>query len=110
MAFTTLVQSPGLRERQRARLRTMSPGKVLAPASYETLLRRAGFTVLQQRDITREFEKTVERWIAAYDRRRAALTRETSAASVSGARRWYEDRLVAARERLIRRMLYVAER
>jgi hypothetical protein len=110
MAFTTLETRPGLREPQRARLRTMSPGRVFAPAGYASMLRRAKFSVLEQRDVTEYFEATLQAWISAYTRHRTALTKQISAAAVTADLHWYEDRLTAVREGLIRRMLYVVER
>ncbi len=110
MAFTTLETRPGLREGQRARLRTMSPGRIFAPAGYTSMLRRAGFSVKTERDITERFEATVRSWVSAYTRHRAALTKQISAEAVAADLRWYEDRLTAVREGLIRRMLYVVER
>ena len=110
MAFTTLETRPGLRAEQRARLRMMSPGRIFAPAGYGAMLRRAGFVAVTERDITPAFSTTLAAWIAAYRRHRAGLVRVSGAAATAGGLRWYEDRLLAVQQRLIRRMLYVAER
>ena len=110
MVFTTLETTPRLGEAGRRRLSTMSPGRVFAPSSYHTMITRAGLSPLIERDVTRRFKTTLRALIAANERHAEALTREVGRGAFDADLRWYRDRLAAAHEGLIRRMLYVCAR
>lgn len=85
----------------------MSPGRVFAPSAYHTMITRAGLSPVIERDVTRSFITTLRALIAANERHAEALTREVGSGAFEADLRWYRDRLAAAREGLIRRMLYV---
>jgi len=110
MVFTTLETTPGLGQQRRTRLRSLSPGRVFAAATYRSLIEHAGLSILDERDVTRRFALTLRALIAANERNASALRREVDANAFEGDLRWYGHRLTAVREGLIRRMRYVAVR
>jgi hypothetical protein len=110
MVFTTLETTPGITAVQRRALMSLSPGRIFAPTTYPTMVARAGLSLLQERDVTRRFVATLRALIAANERLEDALIRERGRAAFEGDLGWYRHRLTAAREGLIRRMLYVTQR
>ncbi len=110
MAFTTLETMPGIKADKRRRLSSLSPGRVFEPATYRTMIKRAGLSLIVERDVTRRFVATLRALIAANERHATALIRERGRPAFEADVRWYEHRLTAAREGLIRRMLYVTQR
>ena len=110
MVFTTLETTPGIGANKRRRLLSLSPGRVFEPATYRTMIRRAGLTLIVERDVTRRFGATLRALIAANERHAAALSEERGRGAFEADLRWYEHRLRAADEGLIRRMLYVTQR
>jgi hypothetical protein len=110
MAFLTIQVAAGLPREARARARASGPRAVDTRAEHGTMLRRAGFDVVVERDVTSEFLSTARAWL----RESEALTAELEALEPAGGfDERQEDRrtMIAAVEAgLLRRTLYAAVR
>jgi hypothetical protein len=70
MAFTAIVQAPGLGPAGRKLAADAGPAEVLVRTSYPSLLRTAGFVDVVADDVTADYRATLERWFVATEQRR----------------------------------------
>ena len=73
MLFTSIEAAPGLARSDRRRVARSGPSAVLVRTGYASVLATAGFTSIEQRDITDEYRTTQQAWLDAMRRRSAAI-------------------------------------
>lgn len=73
MAFSVIYIDQGLSSAEIEQAVAAGPSLVEAPASYPEMLAEAGWHIDSRREITAEFEATVERICSEYESRREAL-------------------------------------
>jgi hypothetical protein len=110
MAFTTILEAPGLSPAARRRARAAGPRAVAMRSDHRRLLGAAGFGDVTELDVTPEFRATAAAWLAEA----AAHAQELARLEASGA---FEQRqadrraMVAAIDAgLLRRALVLARR
>lgn len=110
MAFLTIQLPNGLSRSDRARARNAGPRAVDSRGSHPSMLRRAGFDLVIERDVTVPFLDTAKAWL----RESEALTNELAALEPEGGfdeRQEDRRRMIAAiEEGLLVRTLFVATR
>ena len=108
MAFLTIHLPAGLSLTDRARARASGPRAVDSRGEHNSMLHRAGFDVLVQRDLTDAFLETARAWLREAD----DLAEELTGLEPEGAFDSRQDDLrtmIDAIERgLLRRSLFVA--
>ncbi len=109
IAFTTILPTPGLPAPARRRANRVGVA-VAVPTSYPSLLRSAGFTAIDEIDVSADYRATLMRWMAATDRHEDALRAATGDA-------FFDDRVASRRRSLAavdaglhQRRLYTAVR
>ena len=73
VVFFTIQPTPGLAPAQRRRANELGPPGNAVRTSYSSLLRSAGLDELEVVDVTRDYERTQRRWIAATDRHEVGI-------------------------------------
>jgi hypothetical protein len=73
MLFTTIEAAPGLCRSDRRRVARSGPSAVLVRTGYASVLATAGFTSIEQRDMTHEYSATQRAWLDAMRRRAPAI-------------------------------------
>lgn len=110
MAFLTIHLTPGLTSVELARARQAGPRAVDTRGDHGSMLDRAGFDLILERDATGAFLDTARAWL----RESAALTHELTALEPEGGfdQRQQDRRtmIAAIEDGLLRRTLYVATR
>lgn len=108
MAFLTIHLTPDLTRAERARARQAGPRAVDTRGEHGSMLDRAGFDVVLERDATGDFLHTARAWL----RESAALAHELTALEPEGGfdQRQQDRRtmIAAIEDGLLRRRLYVA--
>jgi hypothetical protein len=64
MAFTTILESPGLGPAARRRARAAGPRAVAMRSDHRRLLSSAGFGDITETDVTPQFRATAAAWLA----------------------------------------------
>ncbi len=109
MAFHVILVAPGLSERDGARAIAAGPLYVSASASYPDLLALAGFSEIEEVDLTDEYRATAAAWL--HESARAAEQLEAVFGSEEYRRAQQEraETLVAVESGLLRRSLFAAQ-
>jgi hypothetical protein len=110
MAFLTIHVTPGLSPADRARARASGPRAVDSRGDHGSMLRRAGFDVVVERDVTAAFLDTARAWL----RESEVLAEELAGVEPEGGfDERQEDRrtmIGAIEDGLLSRSLFVAVR
>lgn len=109
MALSVLTVAPGLSPSERTRAISASPDFVETRRSYPDMLAATGWTVLQQHDLTADYEACTLRQIDADRRHEAALRDLIGNAEFEDRAASWRTRLAAIRDRITLRELYLAE-
>jgi len=80
------------------------------PGANETMLREAGFTVREARDVTANAAAVASRWMEARARHREALVRREGEANFEGLQRFLRCVRTLSVERRLSRFAYLAEK
>jgi hypothetical protein len=109
MAFHVILVAPGLSERDRARAVAAGPLYVSASASYPDLLALAGFSEIDEVDLTDQYQATAAAWL--HESACAAEQLEGVFGSEEYLRAQQEraETLVAIEGGLLRRSLFAAQ-
>ncbi len=109
MAFHVILVAPDLSERDRARAVAAGPLYVSASASYPDLLALAGFSEIDEVDLTAQYRETAAAWL--HESTRAAKQLEAAFGS-EGYRQAQQERaetLAAIEGGLLRRSLFATQ-
>lgn len=110
LGFLTIQPTPGLEPAERRKAHRVGPVAVALPASYERLLRTAGFSDIVATDVTAAYEATQRRWIDATARHAAGL-REAFGDDLFDERAGNRQQTLGAiRDGLLCRFMYTAVR
>jgi hypothetical protein len=109
-AFHTIYTAPGLDRRARARAHRSGPWAVASIDTPVELLRRAGFTDVDELDVTDEFRAVAKEWIDQWDVHRDALTAVYGESEFESRQCDRRMQLRAVEDGLLRRSLFVGSR
>ena len=110
MLFTTIEPAPGLSPPERRRVAHDGPSAVVVRTSYPGLLRSAGFTASEHRDVTEAYRTTQQAWLDAMRRRAPAIGAAMGADALQQRLADRTRALACVDDGLLRRSRYVAER
>ena len=110
MAFTAIVQTPGLTATGRRRAAEAGPAEVIVRTSYPSMLRSAGFVDVVGDDVTADYRATVARWFEATERRRDDVVAATGAAELDERQTRRSAAMAAIDDGVLQRWVYVARR
>ena len=110
MLFTSIEPTPGLARSDRRRVARSGPSAVLVRTGYAGVLATAGFTSIEQRDITPEYRATQQAWLDAMRRRAPAIGRAMGQAAFDERIADRSRSLEAIDDGLLRRTEYLASR
>ncbi len=111
IAFYTIFIPPGISREDRERvLRLGDPPEVASAAEQGALLRSAGFSDIDETDVTGEFLVTARGWLGGRERFAAQLRRREGAAAFDEGQTNRRARVAAIGAGLLRRALFVAVR
>ncbi len=108
MVFTVISVAPGLATADRKRAVELGPPFVATRAGYPALLRRAGWTIAEQTDVTAEYANSVRAQLRAEEARADALHELLGAAELSERLTRRRGNVRAADDGLLRRELFAA--
>jgi hypothetical protein len=107
MVFTVISVVQGLAPVDHVRAVTSGPEFIESQASYPVLLAEAGWTVIEQRDITREFTVLTRQRLTAELKQRSKLEAQTNATEVEERIAGGRSRLLALSDGLLKRELFI---
>ena len=108
MAFHVIFVPPGLRERDRAQAVAAGPLYVSASASYPDLLALAGFSEIDEVDVTDQYRVTAAAWLHESALAAEQLEDVFGSEEYRQAQRERAETLVAIEGGLLRRSLFAA--
>lgn len=107
MVFSVISVVPGLAPADHVRAVTSGPEFIESQASYPVLLAEAGWTVIEQRDITREFTVLTRQRLNAELKQRSKLEVQTNATEVEERITRGRSRSLALSDGLLKRELFI---
>ncbi len=109
MAFHVILVAPGLSERDGARAIAAGPLYVSASASYPDLLALAGFSEIEEVDLTDQYRATAAAWLHESARAAEQLEEVFGSEEYRRAQQERAETLVAVESGLLRRSLFAAQ-
>jgi hypothetical protein len=110
LAFFTIHMATGLTKREQGRARRAGPPALATRRPYPQLLAAAGFTSVEAHDMSDEFTKTAASWFESRSRYEAELRATEGETEYLDCTRERRLLLAAARDGLLKRTLFTAER
>jgi hypothetical protein len=110
MAFTTILEAPGLSSAARRRARAAGPRAVAMRSDHRRLLGSAGFGDITEVDVTPEFRATAAAWLAEAAVHAQELARLEAAGAFAQRQADRRAMLAAIDAGLLRRSLVLSRR
>ena len=107
MAFTVISITPGLDKIDYERAVLNSPDFIQADAEYETMLRKCGWHIDEQIDLSKEYQETCRLQIEADDLHREELIKLLGEKQALERMSNWKSKLEVIEERLVKRNLFV---
>ena len=107
MVFSVIYVEPGLSPDEHRRAVDAGPPFVETETEYPVLLAEIGWTILDERDMTAEFARTIQRQLQADRGQLDGLETLIGAVDSSDRRKSLKSKFKAANDRILRRSLFV---
>ncbi len=108
MVFTVLSIPPSLSPTEHAKAVEVGPEFIEAPAAYSTLLREAGWDLIDCADVTAQYEATAGRDLREWEIRADKLSELLGVAEFDERLTWRRARCRAIADGLLQRELFIA--
>jgi len=107
MLFSVIAITPGLAEAEYARAVEAGPPFVEVPSDYEQLIQSAGWFVVEQRDVTAEYARSLRVLVENMTRRKAEIAEAIGIENLQEQTRSRKDQISAIERRLLKREIFL---